>query len=101
MTAYIESGDGDIADGEQFSFINKVIPDFKNQTGNATITLSTRDYPNSPQTTGEAITVSNTTTFYNSRIRGRQSSIKIESNELGSNWRFGTLRINVRPDGKR
>ena len=25
----------------------------------------------------------------------------IESDELGSNWRFGTLRINVRPDGKR
>jgi len=101
ITAYIESGDGDIADGENFSFINKVIPDFKNQTGNATITLSARDYPNSSKTTGEVITVSNTTAFYNSRIRGRQSSIKIESDELGSNWRFGTLRINVRPDGKR
>jgi len=101
ITAYIESGDGDIADGEQFSFINKVIPDFKNQTGNATITLSTRDYPNSSKITGEVITVSNTTAFYNSRIRGRQSSIKIESDELGSNWRFGTLRIQIRPDGKR
>ena len=101
ITSFIESGDGDIADGENFSFINKVIPDFKNQVGNATITLSARDYPNSSKTTGEVITVSNTTPFYNSRIRGRQSSIKIESDELGSNWRFGTLRINVRPDGKR
>ena len=101
MTAFIESGDGDIADGEQFSFINKVIPDFKNQTGNTVITLSTRDYPNSSKTQGEAITVSNTTNFYNSRIRGRQSSVKIESSELGSNWRFGTLRIQIRPDGKR
>ena len=101
INAFIESGDGDIADGENFSFINKVIPDFKNQTGNATITLSTRDYPNSLKRTGEAITVSNTTPFYNSRIRGRQSSIKIESSELGSNWRFGTLRIQIRPDGKR
>ena len=101
MTAFIESGDGDIADGENFSFINKVIPDFKNQTGNANITISTRDYPNSSKTTGETITVSNTTPFYNTRTRGRQSSVKIESDELGSNWRFGTLRINVRPDGKR
>jgi len=101
ITAYIESGDGDIADGENFSFINKVIPDFKNQTGNATITLKARDYPNSTRVSGEVITVSNTTPFYNSRIRGRQSSVRIESNELGSNWRFGTLRINVRPDGKR
>ena len=101
ITAFIESGDGDIADGENFSFINKVIPDFKNQTGNTNITLSVRDYPNSSKTTGETITVSNTTSFYNTRTRGRQSSIKIESDELGSNWRFGTLRINIRPDGKR
>ena len=101
LSAYIESGDGDIADGENFSFINKVIPDFKNQTGNVTITLKTRDYPNSTKVNGEAITVSNTTPFYNSRIRGRQSAVRIESTELGSNWRFGTLRINVRPDGKR
>ena len=101
MTSFIESGDGDIADGENFSFINKVIPDFKNQTGNTIITLRTRDYPNSSKTQGEAITVSNTTNFYNSRIRGRQSSVKIESTELGSNWRFGTLRIQIRPDGKR
>jgi len=101
ITSFIESGDGDIADGENFSFINKVIPDFKNQVGNATITLQTRDYPNSSKTSGEVITVSNSTPFYNSRIRGRQSSIKIESDELGSNWRFGTLRIQIRPDGKR
>ena len=101
LSAYIESGDGDLADGENFSFINKVIPDFKNQTGNAVITLKTRDYPNSTQVDGEAITVSNTTPFYNSRIRGRQAAIKIENSELGSNWRFGTLRINIRPDGKR
>ena len=101
ITSFIESGDGDIADGENFSFINKVIPDFKNQTGNANITISTRDYPNSSNTTGETITVSNTTSFYNTRTRGRQSSVKIESDELGSNWRFGTLRINIRPDGKR
>ena len=101
LAAYIESGDGDIADGEDFSFINKVIPDFKDQTGNAVITLKVRDYPNSTKTLGESITVSNTTPFYNSRIRGRQASIRIENTELGSNWRFGTLRINVRPDGKR
>ena len=101
LSAYIESGDGDIADGDTFSFINKVIPDFKNQTGNVVITLKTRDYPNDTKTNGESITVANTTAFYNSRIRGRQASIKIENSELGSNWRFGTLRINIRPDGKR
>jgi hypothetical protein len=101
LSSFIQSGDGDIADGENFSFINKVIPDFQNMQGNAVITLKTRDYPNDTKTSGEAITVDNTTRFYNTRIRGRQSSLRIENQNLGDNWRFGTIRINIRPDGKR
>jgi hypothetical protein len=101
LTAYIQSGDGDIADGETFSFINKVIPDFQNQTGNTVITLSVKDYPNDTATVGETLTVNNTTRFVNTRIRGRQSNIKIQNNDIGDNWRFGTLRVNIKQDGKR
>ena len=101
LSAFIQSGDGDIADGETFSFINKVIPDFQNMEGNAIITLKTRDYPNDSRTSGEAITVNNSTRFYNTRTRGRQSSLRIENTDVGDNWRFGTIRINIRPDGKR
>jgi len=101
LSAYIQSGDGDIADGETFSFINKVIPDFQNQTGNTVITLSVKDYPNDTATVGETLTVNNTTRFVNTRIRGRQSNIKIENTAVGDNWRFGTLRVNIKQDGKR
>ena len=101
LQAFIQSGDGDIADGEEFSFINKVVPDFQNMEGNAVITLKTRDYPNDTRTTGEAVTVNNTTKFYNTRIRGRQSSLRIENEDVGDNWRFGTIRINIKADGKR
>jgi len=101
LQAFIQSGDGDIADGEQFSFINKVVPDFQNMEGNAVITLKTRDYPNDTRTSGEAVTVNNTTRFYNTRIRGRQSSLRIENEDVGDNWRFGTIRINIKADGKR
>ena len=101
LPAYIQSGDGDIADGETFSFINKVIPDFQNQTGNTVITLSVKDYPNDSATVGETLTVNNTTRFVNTRIRGRQSNIKIENTAVGDNWRFGTLRVNIKQDGKR
>jgi len=101
LASFIQSGDGDIADGETFSFINKVIPDFQNMEGNAIITLKTRDYPNDTRTSGEAITVNNATRFYNTRTRGRQSSLRIENTDIGDNWRFGTIRINIRPDGKR
>ena len=101
LPAYIQSGDGDIADGETFSFINKVIPDFQDQTGNTVITLSVKDYPNDTATVGETLTVNNTTRFVNTRIRGRQSNIKIENTAVGDNWRFGTLRVNIKQDGKR
>jgi len=101
LSAYIQSGDGDIADGETFSFINKVIPDFQDQTGNTVITLSVKDYPNDSATVGETLTVNNTTRFVNTRIRGRQSNIKIQNNDIGDNWRFGTLRVNIKQDGKR
>ncbi len=101
LPAYIQSGDGDIADGETFSFINKIIPDFQNQTGNATITLRVKDYPNDTATVGETLSVSNTTSFLNTRIRGRQTNIKIENSALDDNWRFGTLRVNIKQDGKR
>jgi len=101
LPAYIQSGDGDIADGETFSFINKVIPDFQDQTGNTVITLSVKDYPNDSATVGETLTVNNTTRFVNTRIRGRQSNIKIENTAVGDNWRFGTLRVNIKQDGKR
>jgi hypothetical protein len=101
LSAYIQSGFGDIADGETFSFINKIIPDFQNQTGNTIITLSVKDYPNDSATVGEVLTVNSTTRFVNTRIRGRQSNIKIQNNGIGDNWRFGTLRVNIKQDGKR
>jgi hypothetical protein len=101
IVSYIESGDGDIADGEEFSFIDKIIPDFKNQVGNATITLRTRDYPNDTKYETTNV-VANSTTRYNSvRARGRQVAIRLQTNDIGDNWRFGTLRVNVNADGKR
>jgi hypothetical protein len=46
-------------------------------------------------------TVTPTTTKIDTRGRGRQANILISSNALGDNWRFGTLRLDIRPDGGR
>ena len=35
------------------------------------------------------------------RGRGRQANIKIASDATGDNWRYGTLRLDVQPDGGR
>jgi len=45
--------------------------------------------------------VTPTTTKIDTRGRGRQGNILISTEEVGDNWRFGTLRLDVRPDGGR
>jgi hypothetical protein len=101
IVSYIESGDGDIADGEEFSFIDKIIPDFKSQVGNAVITLRTRDYPNDTKYESTNVVANSTTRYSSVRARGRQVAIRVQTNDLGDYWRFGTLRVNVNADGKR
>jgi len=100
MTAFITSGDFDIQDGDQILSISKGIPDFKNQVGSATMTMGFKTYPTE---TGISIdrTVDNTTKFFNLRGRGRQANVKITSNTLNSDWRYGTLRVDIKPDGGR
>jgi len=46
-------------------------------------------------------TVTPTTTKIDTRGRGRQANILISSNALGDDWRFGTLRLDYKPDGGR
>ena len=100
MTAFITSGDFDIQDGQQILSISRGIPDFKNQVGTANLTMGFKTYPSD---TGTTISrdVTNTTKFFDLRGRGRQTNVKITSNTLGSDWRYGTLRLDIKPDGGR
>ena len=100
MTAFITSGDFDIQDGQQILSISKGIPDFKNQAGSATMTMGFKTYPTDTSNTIDR-SVDNTTKFFNLRGRGRQTNVKITSNTLDSDWRYGTLRLDIKPDGGR
>ena len=183
LPAFLQSGDFDIEDGEQMLSIQRMIPDFKDQKGSATVMLSLKNYPatTSATTLNGAITgtsasaatgggstviltdssnfpssgtilvgtelisyTSNTTATgvlggltrgvssttaathidnkkvlnytnvrinrstvtplikkTNTRGRGRQANVLISSEAVGDKWRFGTLRLDVRPDGGR
>jgi len=46
-------------------------------------------------------TVTPSTTKVNTRGRGRQANILISSEALNDTWRFGTLRLEIKPDGGR
>lgn len=120
INAYITSSEFDLDDGHKFAFIWRVLPDitFDGSTAEspqATLTLlplagSGSGY-NSPASEGgtnaAGITRSATvpveayTNQLNVRVRGRQLSMKIASDQLGVQWQLGAPRLDMRPDGRR
>jgi hypothetical protein len=101
--AYIASGYFDLGDGDNMLFMKRFIPDFKNQAGNLTVRLLLRPYPQASASPSslDPYVITPTTQKVDTRARGRQISLTIESTDLGTNWRFGTLRIDAQPDGLR
>jgi len=101
MDCQITSGDFDIEEGDQIFLCSRVIPDFKDQVGNTDITIEFSNYPVSTNTRSFTGTITPTTKFFSVRGRGRQANIKVSNDILDSNWRFGTVRMDLKPDGRR
>lgn len=103
IVAYLKSGYFDIGDGEEVMMMKRFIPDFKNQVGNLTVNLLLRYYPQSDERVGslDPYVITPTTAKVDTRVRGRQISMLITSDEVDTSWRFGTLRIEIQPDGRR
>lgn len=99
----LTSGYFDIGDGEQMLFMRRFIPDFKDQVGDVLVRLLLRPYPQANVSVSalSPYTVTPTTQKVDTRERGRQISINIISNEVDGNWRYGTLRVDIQPDGLR
>ena len=114
ITAYIESSQVDIGDGENFVFMRRLIPDLTFDSSSvsdpaANFILKTRNFPGGQylQTSTDAVTRSATvpveqfTDQVHVRLRGRSFALKIESNDAGVAWRLGSPRVDIRPDGRR
>tara|TARA_R110000851_G_scaffold177519_1_gene324350 strand:+ start:141 stop:1985 length:1845 start_codon:yes stop_codon:yes gene_type:complete len=103
LTAYIESGDLEIGDGNAFMFMNRIIPDFSFKGSDPVVdmTIKGRDYPLQDSTVLATTTVTQSTTQSEIRARSRHPVIRIESTGEGYGWRLGTLRLDVRQDGRR
>jgi len=109
---YIESSDFDIGTGEEFQFINRIIPDV-NFTGSANtqqinFVLKTRNYPGASLSTNSTNNITNSTEKVNVRARARQATLRIQSDDDADNdvregvgWRLGVSRMEIRPNGKR
>jgi hypothetical protein len=112
--SFIESGDLGISDGNQFSFVSRVLPDlnFRETTNNDTTVdfiLSAKNAPGLPaQTTNtntltktESVPVDKYTSQYQTRLRGRSFRFKVQSTDDEVLWRLGIPRVDIRPDGRR
>jgi hypothetical protein len=105
MTAYIESGDLEIGDGERFTMINRVVPDFNfsGDTDDASIAMTIKgsNFPLETASTLATATITSSTTQSNIRARARHTILRVESNGLGFGWRLGGFRFGLRQDGRR
>jgi len=103
ITAFVKSGYFDIGDGDQMLFMKRFIPDFKNQEGDLTVHLLLRPYPQASAVPSslDPYTITPSTQKVDTRARGRQISLRIESSAVSTNWRFGTMRVDIQPDGSR
>jgi len=126
ITASVLSGDFDITqkraaqgqmlgtpdlrgDGEYIMKIRRFLPDFISQTGDTRITLFLRNYPNSSTASSPLgpFTITSATDKVDTRARARAIALQIEN--IGTkdgayqaqNWKLGTFRLDIQPDGRR
>tara|TARA_R100000315_G_C5232956_1_gene144007 strand:- start:679 stop:2844 length:2166 start_codon:yes stop_codon:yes gene_type:complete len=105
MTSFIESADFDLGDGEQFMFLDRLIPDIDITSSDADASvnyiLKTRNYPGDSLSTNSTNAVKSSTQQAFLRSRSRQASLRIESDTTDITWTLGDLRLGIRPDGRR
>ena len=120
ILANISSGDFDISqrrsitgqttgaadlrgDGEFLMKVRRFIPDFISQTGATRVTLNLRDFPNDARASSSLgpFDITSSTKKVDTRARGRAVSLKIENTSTNQDWRLGTFRLDIQPDGRR
>ncbi len=107
VTSFVKSYDFDLQSegtvGQVFLAMRRFIPDFKNLQGNAKVTLAVKRYPQQSDTNTSLspFTINTNTDKKDTRARGRFVNIKIENTDVSESWRFGTLKIDIQPDGRR
>ena len=114
IPSFIESSQMSIGAGDNFVFLSRLIPDVtfdgsSSPTPSVSMTLETRQFPGTAYTGTKSNTVQRSATvpveqFTDQvfvRLRGRSFAFKIDSTDTGVEWRLGTPRVDLRPDGRR
>lgn len=114
MDSYIESSPIDVADGNSFMFVSRMLPDlsFGNSTADFPAVSMTVEMQNAmggdiSQSNSKTVSQTSTTPIeqfteqVHMRLRGRTMRFKISSDAIGVSWRLGSPTIDIRTDGRR
>jgi hypothetical protein len=122
ISPYLQTADFDINGGDHFGYVWRILPDFTFEGSTSTnpyltVTVNSRtnlgttytnpvDQPSvtntqHPPTPPNTYPVEQFTGEIFTRVRGRQMNLYIQSNVIGISWQMGTMRIDMRPDGRR
>ena len=90
-------------DGEYLMKIRRFLPDFITQTGDTRITLMLRDFPNNAAASSSLgpFTITSSTDKVDTRARARGIALKIENTAVSQDWKLGSFRLDIQPDGRR
>jgi len=99
--SYLESADFDFEEGKNIMFVDKLIPDFTINDGNISFTITTKMYPNGPETTKGPYLINSATQKTDFRIRGRQAKVRIDADSTDTSWAWGDPRLSAQIDGLR
>lgn len=120
IASRIESAPVDISDGDRASFVWRMLPDVTfvgSSAANPVVNIELKPFKGTgspvknPQSVGGDATAAVTRTAsapvelhteqINIRVRGRQISMKLMSDQIGVAWQLGAPRVDMRPDGRR
>lgn len=120
ISSFIQSADVDIADGDQFGIMWRIVPDITFNGSNTNLPsafmgVRPRVSPGSEYgfqagsnvmsddnfSSIRIYAVERFTQYVYARARGRQMAFRVGSTTLGTQWQLGVPRIDVRTDGRR
>ena len=120
ISSYIQSANVDIEDGYKYGFVWRLLPDLKFDGSTvaapeATFELLPASNPGAGYGTpggGDVVSANNYsatrqykvqqyTQQINVRLRGRQMSLRVSSDGVGTQWQVGNPRVDIRQDGRR
>lgn len=96
-----------LEEGENFVYVDQIMPDFKwgtfagSQTAQIQLTFNVTNFPGDTPRVYGPYTVTQATEYLNVRFRGRLMSVTISSNDTASFWRIGSIKFRYAPSGRR